>query len=66
VAGVSGNAGLVQNSFAIEGVVIVNAVDQEIVVRSAVAVGGDGKESPSGSALDAGLECDQVLEVAPL
>ncbi len=46
------------------GIVVVGAVDDEVVVLGAIAIGADGEEAAAGIALDTGTKGDKVLEIA--
>ena len=54
----------IDHGCAVIGIVVVGAIDDEIVVFGAVAVGADGEESAAGVAADAWAEGNQILEVA--
>ena len=62
----AGDAGVVHDGFAVVGVVVGRAVDDEVVVVGAIAVGGERVEAAAGIALHAGMKREQVLEVAAL
>ncbi len=64
--GRTGDAGIVDDGFAVVDVVIVGAVDDEIVVVGAHAVGRQGVEAAAGIALHAGMQGQEILEVATL
>jgi hypothetical protein len=63
--GGAGDAGVVDDGFAV-GVVVVGSVDDEIVVVGAVAVGGERVEAAAGITLHAGMKREEILEVAAL